>query len=242
MTSKRILVVDDDPNMVQTLCDILEMRGWETTRAFNGLEAVQHAAAKNVDVVLMDVKMPQMNGVEALQRMKQANPAIRIVLMTAYAAPDLLAQAEEAGVVRIMRKPIDLPAVLTLLEAASKGARSVLVVDDDAAYLRTISDLLSRHGIITLQARTLPEALERFRRQPPAAVLIDLKLDGINMSEHLLAFRELSPGVLLMLHSGYVEELKDAVEHAPNGLVAAAFTKPMAVERLLEFLDGNLRN
>jgi DNA-binding NtrC family response regulator len=242
VTARRILVVDDDPNMVQTLCDILEMRGWETVRAFNGLEAVRQAADKKVDVVLMDVKMPQMNGVEALQQMKKTNPAIRIILMTAYAAPDLLAQAEEAGVVSIMRKPIDLPSVLTLLEAASKGARSVLVVDDDAAYLRTMSDLLSRHGIIVMQARTLAEALERFERQPPAAVLIDLRLDGINMSEHLLAFREMSPGVLLVLHSGYVEELARAVEGAPQGLIAAAFTKPMAVERLLEFLDGHGRS
>jgi DNA-binding NtrC family response regulator len=242
MTTRRILVVDDDANMVQTLCDILEMRGWETVRAFNGLEAVKQAADTKVNVVLMDVKMPQMNGVEALQQMKKANPAIRIILMTAYAAPDLLAQAEEAGVVRIMRKPIDLPSVMALLDAASKGARSVLVVDDDTAYLRTISDLLSRQGIIVMQARTLAEALERFERQPPAAVLIDLKLDGINMSEHLLAFREMSPGVLLVLHSGYVEELARAVEGAPEGLIAAAFTKPMAVDRLLEFLDGHRGN
>lgn len=236
---KRILVVDDDKSMVQTLCDILEMRGWETLRAYDGAEAVETAGREQANVVLMDVRMPTLNGVEALRRMKAANPGIRIVLMTAYAAPELLAQAERDGAVRIMRKPVDVPSVLSLLEAAANTSRSILVVDDDPAYLRTISDLLERHGIITTQARSLTEAIERFERQPPGAVLVDLTLDELDMSNHLLAFRELSPGVLVMLHSGFVEELSDAMARAPKGLVSAAFTKPMQVERLLEFLDAS---
>lgn len=242
MSPKRILVVDDDQTMVHTLCDILEMRGWDTLRAYDGNEAVVTAAREAVDVVLMDVRMPQMNGVEALQKIRVARPATRIVLMTAYAAPDLLMQAEREGVVRVMRKPVDLPSLLTLLDSASRRSRSVLVVDDDPAYLRTMTELLARHGVIAAQARTLAEALQRMERQPPGAVLLDLKLDGVSMSDHLVAFHDLNPTALLMLHSGYVEELKDAVEQAPRGLVAAAFTKPMAVERLLEFLDGHPAN
>jgi DNA-binding NtrC family response regulator len=237
--AKRILVVDDDWSMVQTLCDILEARGWETLRAHDGLEAVNAVTSHKVDFVLMDVKMPHLNGVEALQRMKTVRPGVRIVLMTAYAAPELLAQAEREGVVQIMRKPVDLPALLGLLESALARRRSVLVVDDDAAYLATITEVLAKHGVSALQARSLPEALEQLGRNPPGAVLLDLKLGGVDMSEHLVAFHEMSPAALLVLHSGYVEELAEAVEHAPAGLVSAAFTKPMAVDDLLAFLDGH---
>jgi DNA-binding NtrC family response regulator len=236
---RRILVVDDDRAMVQTLCDIFEARGWETLRAYDGLEAVQAVTAQRMDFVLMDVKMPNLSGVEALQRMKALRPGLRIVLMTAYAAPDLLAQAERDGVVRIMRKPVDLPALLALLDSTARKRRSVLVVDDDPSYLSTITEVLASHGIQAVQARNLPEALDRLGRFPPGAVLLDLKLDGVNMTEHLVAFHELSPSALLVLHSGYVEELADAVEHAPRGLVSAAFTKPMPVDQLLEFLDGH---
>jgi DNA-binding NtrC family response regulator len=237
--AKRILVVDDDRSMVQTLCDILEARGWETLRAHDGLQAVEAVAQHKVDFVLMDVKMPNLNGVEALQRMKTVRPGVRIVLMTAYAAPELLAQAERDGVAQIMRKPVDLPALLALLDSALTRRRSVLVVDDDPAYLATITEVLARHGVNALQARNLPEALDRLGKHPPGAVLLDLKLGGVNMSEHLVAFHELSPAALLVLHSGYVDELAEAVEHAPEGLVSAAFTKPMAVDDLLEFLDGH---
>jgi DNA-binding NtrC family response regulator len=182
--------------------------------------------------------MPNMNGVEALQRMKTVRPGVKIVLMTAYAAPELLAQAEREGATNIMRKPVDLPALLALLEAAASKRRSVLVVDDDVVYLTTMMELLSRHGILAAQARSLPEALDRLGRSPPSVVLLDLKLDGVNMAEHLVAFHEMSPSALLVLHSGYVDELADAVERAPEGLVSAAFTKPMPVDQLLEFLDG----
>jgi DNA-binding NtrC family response regulator len=239
MAAKRILVVDDDRSMVQTLCDILEVRGWETLRAYDGLDAVRMVEKEDVHVVLMDVKMPNLNGVEALPRMKKHRPGVRIVLMTAYAAPELLAQAEREGVLQIMRKPADLPVLFGLLESAANRRRAVLVVDDDPSYLRTMSEVLTRHGYPTMQARNLPEALSRLGHEPPGVVLLDLKLDGVIMTDHLLAFHELTPSALLVLHSGYVEELRDAVAHAPAGLVSASFAKPMPVDELMAFLDGH---
>ena len=241
MTGKRILVVDDDPSMVQTLCDILEMRGWQTFKAYDGVDAVTIVENERVAFVLMDVRMPNLNGVEALQRMKAVRPGVRIILMTAYAAPELLAQAEREGVVRIMRKPVDLPVLLTLLDSAATRNRSVLVVDDDPDYLATITEVLVQNGVRAAHARNLPEALDRLGKNQPGAVLLDLKLGGVTMTEHLLAFHELSPSALLVLHSGYVEELADAVEHAPEGLVSAAFTKPMPIDDLLAFLDGHVQ-
>ena len=85
--------MDDDRGMVETLCDILELRGWETLRAYDGAAATELAATEGVDVVLMDVRMPLMDGVQALQRMKAKRPSTRVVLMTAYAAMDLLDRA-----------------------------------------------------------------------------------------------------------------------------------------------------
>lgn len=238
MTPKRILVVDDDRGMVDTLCDILELRGWETLRAYDGLAATEIAAREAVDVVLMDVRMPQLDGVQALKRIRGRRPSTRVVLMTAFAAHDLLAQAERDGALRIMRKPVDVPELLALLESAVSRQRSVLVVDDDPAYLQTMSELLATHGVEATTARSLNEALARLEQHPPGAVLLDLKLAGVDMAEHLVAFREISPSVLLVLHSGYDDELSDAVRRAPRGVIDAAFTKPLPIDRLLEVLDG----
>ena len=116
MASRTILVVDDDRDMVETLCDILELRGWRTVRGYDGAEAIELAKAHEVDCVLMDVRMPRLTGIEALPAIKTLRPNARTVLMTAYASPDLVALEERGGVNRVIRKPFELPALLDLLE------------------------------------------------------------------------------------------------------------------------------
>jgi DNA-binding NtrC family response regulator len=234
---KHILVVDDDRMMVDTLCDILELRGWTTHRAYDGRAATEVIASRPVDVVLMDVRMPNMSGVEALRVIKARRPATQVVLMTAFAAAELLAQAETDGVVQILKKPVDVPELMALLESAAARSRPVLVVDDDPEALRTLADVLGSHGVECVTARTVPEALDRLGRDSPGAVLLDLRLDGVVATEQLVAFREIDPTVLLILYSGHPTDLQQAVAGAPEGLVRAAFTKPIPIERLLALIE-----
>lgn len=240
---RKILVVDDDRVMVETLCDILQLHGWETLRAFDGEAAVALAAEERVDVILMDVMMPRVDGVAALRAIKAHRPGTRVVLMTAYAAQELLAQAERDGVLSILRKPVDLPHLVGLLEDAAAQARSVLVVDDDPDYLGTLCDLLRAKGVAALEARNLTEALEQMARHAPGAVLLDLRLDRANVDPQarFLAIKHLNPAVLLVLYSGHPADLSRTVEDTPPGLVDASFMKPLPIERLLELLHVDAR-
>ena len=113
--SGKILVVDDDPAMVRTLCDILALRGFETHGVHSGADAVAATRDSHFPTVLMDIRMPGMDGVTAFKAMKDASPATRVVLMTAHTAPELIAEAEQAGAIRVMSKPIDMKALLELL-------------------------------------------------------------------------------------------------------------------------------
>jgi CheY-like chemotaxis protein len=115
--SRRVLVVDDDRQMVKTIRAILEHRGWASTPAYSGEEAVAAASADPpFGAVLMDVRMPGMNGVEACLQMHAAHPDLPVILMTAYAAQEILAQARRAGVVTIMPKPLAWPKLMAHLE------------------------------------------------------------------------------------------------------------------------------
>lgn len=120
--SRRILVVDDDPSMVATLCDILSLHGWETTPGHDGCDATEIVRAGPVGLVLMDVIMPRMNGVEALGAIKASRPETHVVLMTAYAEQQLLEKAEGMGVSRILSKPVQLPSLVALLEELTQSA------------------------------------------------------------------------------------------------------------------------
>jgi DNA-binding NtrC family response regulator len=234
--ARRILVVDDDRAMVETLCDILSLDGWETFRAHDGAAAVEVAARESPDVVLMDVRMPQMNGVDALRAMKRRTPGVRVVLMTAFAAAELLAQAERDGVVSILKKPVDLPELLALLGTAATRNAPVLVVDDDPDTLAAIRDGLARHGVVCITARTADEAVAELERSAPGAILLGSRIPGVDAREQLVAFHTLSPSSLLILFSSQQTDIEATMRAVPPGLVSATFTKPLPIERLLEVI------
>jgi DNA-binding NtrC family response regulator len=123
-----ILLVDDDEGMVETLADILTARDYAVSTADSGEAAVEQVRRSGFDVVLMDIKMPGLNGVEALKAMKQMNPAIKVIMMTAFTHDDLVREARRASAVAVVAKPLDVDAVLSLVDrvvregAAARGA------------------------------------------------------------------------------------------------------------------------
>ena len=117
-SKKRVAVVDDDRDMVRTLCDILELHGWETVPEYDGEGAVALNRDADVDLFLMDVRMPRMSGVEAWNAIHERDPEARSVLMTAYAPPEALALTPSEGVIRILRKPVAIPELIYALETA----------------------------------------------------------------------------------------------------------------------------
>jgi DNA-binding NtrC family response regulator len=121
-SKKRVAVVDDDRDMVRSLCDILELHGWETVQGYDGEGAVALNRDKDVDLFLMDVRMPRMSGVEAWNAIHRRDPEARSVLMTAYAPPEALALTPSEGVIRILRKPVAIPELIEALETARSGS------------------------------------------------------------------------------------------------------------------------
>ena len=117
--SKRALVVDDDRMLARTLGEILELKGWSVNVATSGAEAVNVVAREEFDVVLMDIRMPGMDGVDAFKAMKASRPDIRVILMSAYTAESRIAEAQREGVVRILTKPVDVPTLLQLSTLAA---------------------------------------------------------------------------------------------------------------------------
>lgn len=233
-----ILVVDDDRQMARTLSAVLRVSGWNTITAHSGEEAVAAAADSTLTAVLMDVKMPGMNGVEAFRQMRRRSPRLPVVLMTAYSAHELLSQAERDGVLSILPKPVPWPALNELLDGAVDRRESLLVVDDDPEFLRTLADALAARGRTCLKAATLDDALTLLERKAPGIVLLDVKLDHIEPRDAVLAIREACPAVVLILCSGYAGMLDETVAALPPGWVYASLKKPFAPEHLLGLLNA----
>ena len=238
MSKRRILIVDDDRLMVRTLRDILSLRGWETDGVHSGEEAVAAIRVNEYAVVLMDVRMSGMTGVEALREMRALRPDLRVILMTAYAATELLAQAERDGALHVFPKPVELERLMDTLDAVIADARCVLIVDDDADFLRTLAELVAARGYGTLRAGTLDEALALLQAQLPGAVMLDLRLDGLEPRENVLAIKSVSPAVALILYSGHPLALEQTTGSLPPKFIRGVLQKPFPPDRVFELLDA----
>jgi len=111
---KSILVVDDDLGMADTLTDIFQANQYRVATAHSGEAAVAMARSGAYDLVLMDIQMPGLNGVQALTTMKAEGLVPRVIMMTAYTRDELVREAEKQSGFPVMPKPLDLKRVLAL--------------------------------------------------------------------------------------------------------------------------------
>jgi len=119
----KILIVDDQPGVRQLLMEAFREDGHEVSLAANGSEALGVLAQFVPDLVLMDMKMPGMNGIETLREIRAAKFEVAAILMTAYGDSHNSEQAEELGVVGYLSKPFDL---LELRRHVEKGLAGTL--------------------------------------------------------------------------------------------------------------------
>ena len=113
-----ILVVDDDPNHLKTLQTIVRSWGYLVSVADDGAKAIENVQERSFALILMDVRMAQMNGIEALRRIKRYNPAIPILIMTAYSSVDSAVEALKAGAYDYLTKPLDFEVLKISLSRA----------------------------------------------------------------------------------------------------------------------------
>ena len=235
--SRRVLVVDDDVDMVRTLVDVLRLHGWEAARAYSGKEAIAEFRRARYAAVLMDIKMPGIDGLTAMRTMRTERPEVPVLLMTAYSTRDLILEAEREGALSVMPKPLVLPVVLQRLEGILRRSQSVLIVDDDPGFLGSLADALRAGGYAALEAPSIDVALRRLEAQVPAAVVLHLHVGDGDPSESALAIKRVSPSVALILYSGNEPALEASQRAFPEGLVFARLRKPFAVERLIGLLE-----
>lgn len=113
-----ILVVDDDLSHLKILKTIITTWGYEASEADDGTKAVELVRERPYDLILMDVRMAKMSGIEALTQIKDYNPSIPILIMTAYSSVDIAVEALKAGAYDYLTKPLDFDVLKLTLERA----------------------------------------------------------------------------------------------------------------------------
>ena len=110
-----VLVVDDEPKICQLLEQILAARGCRVRIAHDGLEALHAFQQEPADVVVTDIKMPKLSGVELLRELKHLNPLINVVVITAYPSIEGAVDAMREGACDFITKPFDIAQIQAIL-------------------------------------------------------------------------------------------------------------------------------
>lgn len=127
-----ILIVDDEPSILQTLGGLLSDEGFEVTTAANGYEALKIIDTESPDLVLLDIWMPGIDGIETLKEIKKGNPTIQVIIITGHGTIETAVNATKLGAYDLIEKPLSIDKVIVAINNALNFRR----LEEENKYLR----------------------------------------------------------------------------------------------------------
>lgn len=230
----RILIVDDEADTCANLSDILSELGYAVDTAHDGPSALKLIEAKKpYDVVLLDLRMPGMNGLELYHRIKERSAGTEALIVTAYASSDTAKSALAAGARRIVSKPVNIGHLLGLVQEALDSPL-VLVVDDDRELCDNLWEIFHERGFRMHLVHDVEDADRALRQCRFQVVLLDMKLPGGDGGDVLKLVRTTNPQARTIIVTGFPNEMESRVQRALAEGAADVVYKPFDVPRLLK--------
>src|SRR3954464_10971658 len=165
--SRRILVIDDEQGIRAALGQLLEYEGYEVRTVANATDGIAEYQKWKPHLVFLDVKMAGMDGMEALKKIKELDPAGTVVMISGHATIRTAVEATQAGAYEILEKPLDTDRILVML----RNALSHLDLQEENSRLRNVSttpyEIVGESGAM----RALVEKVKKVGTTP-ARVLI----------------------------------------------------------------------
>jgi DNA-binding NtrC family response regulator len=124
--AEKVLIVDDDKAFLQILSERMQHRGMEVSTAESAAVALQLLEKESYDAVLLDLMMPEMGGIEALQIMRRKQPEIQVIFLTGHPSVSKGVEAMKLGAMDFIPKPVDMSELTEKIQAA-KTRRMILV-------------------------------------------------------------------------------------------------------------------
>ena len=200
--ARNVLIIDDEEIFLDLLKSYLQEKGYAVTVSTSGQKILKLLFEKPYDIVLLDVWMVDMSGIEVFKKIRKANPNLPVVLMTGYAASSLVNTLQNLDVDAFIKKPFKLKEVEGVIEGAIEKRRNnsstdaecveqenaeepeisapsldkskyrILLADDDYQYRYTLREMFKDQGLETIEAEDGQEAWELYQANPEINVLV----------------------------------------------------------------------
>ncbi len=241
---EKVLIVDDEADIVQRLRKILTKEGFEVVTASDGREALDVFKQEQPGLVITDIAMPEINGIDLLRRIKKLSPQTEVIIVTGHGDYDTAIQVLRENALDYIKKPLDLENLLVALDRylEKSGALkkefsrpTVLLLDDDEDARNSMARYLRKEGYDVLIGADGEEGLNIFREQRIDVVVTDImmpKMGGLELLEEI----NKTPGdtaVILVTGVGNEEMVINAMREGADNFLR----KPVDIEHLLVTVD-----
>ena len=231
----RVLIVDDEKNMRHTLANILRREGYPVTAAATGEEAVALCDQFTYDVILLDVRMPGIDGVETFRRIRRHQEGVRVIMMSAYTVDELKDIALDEGAVAFLSKPLDIDQLIKLVSEVRDTA--ILVVEDEDETIALLDRTLSDQGYKVTVSRSPHDALELVEQIRFDLIFIDASLPAMSGLDLYVAIRRINPTAVAIMMTGSEEEFLAIAKEAVRRTAYTFLRKPLDIDHTLDLLN-----
>ncbi len=233
MRALDILVVDDERDLASGIADMLEAEGHRAVLAVSGEAALEAARDRAFDMIFLNVKLPGMNGFDALRALRETQGRARVVLMTGYRIDNLLTEAVKAGGLAVLTRPATAPRLLEHLRDVGPGG-IVLLVAEDGSLGASLEESLTEQGLKARLARTGEAATESAAIAGLDVLILDLQRPISRILEVYLALQDLGPAVTVVMIASPLKNGKSIVNPLRSISVTGCLFKPFDPADLLQ--------
>src|SRR4030067_244288 len=214
--SPKILVVDDDDPIRFLLMDTLAALGYKACGAINGEEALTKVAQEGVDLVVTDIRMPRLNGVDLLKQIKEKFPDLPVLIITAYNYTYTKDQVLQSGADGFLAKPFRISKIEEQIRSILKHKtgkvpivqsepKRILVADDDEVLRNMLVETLESLGYLVVGVEDGEEALACIQKEEYDLAITDIRMPKLDGLGFLKKCRELKPKLPVVLITGYAQ-------------------------------------
>ncbi len=236
----KVLLVEDDEMARRSLKRVIDKEGYETIIASDGEEGLNLFRSEKPAIVLTDIRMPRIDGMEVMYTVKDISPSTEIILITAYGDYDTAILALREGALDYLKKPVDLDQlILSLGRAREKIAErrkisiktSLLVLEDDKNTRDKLARVFEKEGYEVFTGQDGEEGIKIFSERKIDILLVDIKMPKKNGMEVLHEVKKLSKDCEVIMLTGYGDE-DTAIQAMRDGAINY-IRKPMDLDQLI---------
>ncbi len=241
-TNRRILVVDDNTDYCESMIDFLELEGFDAVAVHDGFKAINAIEEEEFDMVLMDVRMPGMDGVDTFQKLKKISPETPTILMTAYAVESRIREALQNGVFGAFQKPVNNERLICSIKKSFPDGAVVMVADDDKEFCLNLLNTLNESGYRAVVAKDSETTIRMASEKKFDVIVLNMKLQSSNGQETYLEICDLRPDVNIIIITDNMKKTEILINQASIKNVCTLLEKPIDIDNLLEVMQKLLED